>query len=268
MNIKIVINIRIVIALSTLLLLSPAAARAQRRGGGGSGGGEVQRLRREVEALKEGQRAIEQELRELKELVTADRAEQPASKRYLMNVEGLPFMGERTARLTVVEFSDYQCPYCGQYARETMPQIVRDYVKTGKLKYISGDLPIEEIHPNALKAAKAAACAGEQGKYWEMHDQLFKNQNALGQGELSLHAQAIGLAVLPFQRCLFSEKYDARVREGREVAGVLGIRGTPSFVIGLTGPDGSKMQVLKVVVGFQSYPNFKEVLDRLLTANR
>jgi protein-disulfide isomerase len=260
-------RIKIVIALSTLLLLlSPAAARAQRRGGGS--GGEVQRLRREVDELKEGQRAIEQEIRELKELVAAERAGSPSSKRYSMNVEGLPFMGELNARLTVVEFSDYQCPYCGQYVRETMPQIVRDYVKTGKLKYISGDLPIEEIHPQALKAAKAAACAGEQGKYWEMRDQLFKNQNALGQGELSLHAQAIGLNVLPFQRCLFSEKYDARVREGREVASVLGIRGTPSFVIGLTEADGSKMQVLKVVVGFQSYPNFKEVLDRLLTANK
>lgn len=260
-------RIKIVIALSTLLLLSPAAARAQRRGGSGSGG-EVQRLRREVDELKEGQRAIEQEIRELKELLAAERAGSPSSKRYSMSVEGLPFMGELNARLTVVEFSDYQCPYCGQYVRETMPQIVRDYVKTGKLKYISGDLPIEEIHPQALKAAKAAACAGDQGKYWEMRDQLFKNQNALGQGELSLHAQAIGLNVLPFQRCLFSEKYDARVREGREVASVLGIRGTPSFVIGLTEADGSKMQVLKVVVGFQSYPNFKEVLDRLLTANK
>jgi protein-disulfide isomerase len=128
--------------------------------------------------------------------------------------------------------------------------------------------PIEEIHPQALKAAKAAACAGEQGKYWEMREQLFKNPGALAQGELSLHAQAVGVSVLPFQRCLFSEKYDARVREGREVAGVLGIRGTPSFVIGLTEQDGSKMQVLKVVVGFQSYDNFREVLDRLLSANK
>jgi protein-disulfide isomerase len=260
-------KIKIVIALSTLLLLSSATAQAQRRGGKG-GGGEVRQLRKEVEELKEGQRAIEQELQELKELLVADRAAHPSSKRYSMNVEGLPFIGERNARLTVVEFSDYVCPYCGQYVRETMPQIVRDYVKTGKLKYVSGDLPIEEIHPQAAKAAKAAACAGEQDKYWEMREQLFKNQNALGQGELSLHAQAIGLNVLPFQRCLFSDKYDGRLREGREAATVLGIRGTPSFVIGLTDADGSKMQVLKVVGGFQSYTNFKEVLDRLLTANK
>jgi protein-disulfide isomerase len=257
-------RIKIVIALLTLLLLS-TAAQAQRRG---ASGGEVQRLRREVEALKEGQQAILQEVRELKELLTAGRADAPASKRESLSVEGLPSMGERNAPLTVVEFSDYQCPFCGQYARETMPQVVRDYVKTGKLRYVSGDLPLEEIHPQALKAAKAAACAGEQGKFWEMRDQLFKNQGALGQGELSLHAQAVGLDVLPFQRCLFSDKYEARVREGRDAASALGISGTPSFVIGLTDADGSKIQVLKVVVGSQSYPNFKQVLDRLLTANK
>lgn len=260
-------KIKIVIALSTILLLSAAQAHAQRRGGK-AGGGELQRLRQEVEELKQGQQAIEQEIRELKELLASERDGSPSSKRYSMSVEGLPFMGERNARLTVVEFSDYQCPYCAKYVSETMPQIVRDYVKTGKVKYVSGDFPIEEIHPQALKAAQAAACAGEQGKYWEMREQLFKNQSALGQGELSLHAQAVGLSVLPFQRCLFSDKYDARFREGREVAGELGVSGTPSFVIGLTDADGSKMQVLKVIVGAQPYANFKGVLDRLMTANQ
>ena len=192
------------------------------------------------------------------------RDESAASKRYVLNTEGLPFKGDRNSRLTVIEFSDYQCPFCGQHARDTLPQIERDYVKTGKVKYVFGDLPIEEIHPQAVKAAKAAACAAEQGKYWEMHDQLFKNQRALGQGELSLHAQAVGLEVLPFQRCLFSDKHEGRIRQAREVAAVLGIRGTPAFVIGLTRPDGAKVEVLKVLVGFQSYANFKSALDRLM----
>lgn len=233
---------------------------AQRRGGGG----ELQKLRKEVEALKEGQREIRRQLQELKELLSENQNESSASKRHVLNTEGLPFKGDRNSRLTIIEFSDYQCPFCGQHARDTLPQIERDYVKTGKLKYVFGDLPIEEIHPQALKAAKAAACAADQGKYWEMHDQLFKNQRALGRGELSLHAQALGLEVLPFQRCLFSDKHEGRIRQAREVASVLGIRGTPAFVIGLTEPDGSKVEVLKVLVGLQPYARLKEALDRLI----
>ena len=259
MKLKILINV------SALILLLPAsAAVAQRRGGGG----ELQKLRAEVEALREGQREIQRQLQELKELLSEGRDEAPASKRYVLNTEGLPFKGDRNSRLTIIEFSDYQCPYCGQHARETLPQIERDYVKTGKLRYVFGDLPIEEIHPQAVKAAKAAACAAEQGKYWEMHDQLFKNQRALGQGELSLHAQAVGLEVLPFQRCLFSDKHEGRIRQAREVASVLGIRGTPAFVIGRTEPGGSKVEVLKVLVGLKSYANFKEALDSLIAEGK
>jgi protein-disulfide isomerase len=247
----------VTVAALLLTLLSPPAASAQRRGEG-----ELQRLRREVEELKEGQKALSEQLLELKQLLSEGRGEATASKRHVLNTEGLPFKGDRNSRLTIVEFSDYQCPFCGQHARDTFPQIERDYVKTGKLKYVFGDLPLEEIHPQALKAAKAAGCAAEQGKYWEMHDQLFKNQRALGQGELSLHAQAVGLEVLPFQRCLFGGKQEGSVRQAREVASALGIRGTPTFVIGRTEAGGSKVEVLKVLVGRQSYATFKAALDR------
>ena len=256
---KILINVS-----AFLLLLPTSAAVAQRRGGGG----ELQQLRKEVEALKVGQREIQRQLQELKELLSENRDEAPASKRYVLNTEGLPFKGDRHSRLTIIEFSDYQCPFCGQHARDTLPQIEHDYVQTGKLKYVFGDLPLEMIHPQALKAAKAAACAAEQGKYWEMHDQLFKNQRALGQGELSLHAQAIGLEVLPFQRCLFSDKDEGRIRQARDVASALGIKGTPAFVIGLTEADGSKVEVLRVLLGLQPYANFKAALDRVIAEGK
>jgi protein-disulfide isomerase len=252
-----------IVTVSALLLLlpSPPASVAQR-----SGGGELQRLRREVQELKEGQKALMEQLLELKELLSANRAEPAASKKYVLSTDGMPFKGEATARLVLIEFSDYQCPFCAQHARETFPKLDRDYVKTGKLKYVFGDLPLEEIHPDAMRAAKAAACASEQGKYWEMHAQLFKSQNALGQGELSLHAQALGLEVLPFQRCLFSDKHEARIRRAKEVAASVGVSGTPTFIIGLAGPDGSKVEVLKVLVGIQSYASFQGVLDQLIAA--
>lgn len=257
-------KIKAVVIVSALLLLqlSPPAAVAQRRGGG-----ELQRLRQEVQELKEGQQALMEQLLELKEMLGAGRAQPAASKKSVLSTEGMPFKGESTARLVLIEFSDYQCPFCAQHARETFPKLDRDYVKTGKLKYVFGDLPLEEIHPDALRAAKAAACASDQGKYWEMHDQLFKSQNALGQGELSLHAQALGLEVLPFQRCLFSDKHEARIRHARDVAASVGVSGTPTFLVGLASPDGSQVEVLKVLVGIQSYANFKAVLDQLMAAS-
>src|SRR5262249_13220452 len=97
----------------------------------------------------------------------------------LLSLEGTPAMGDPNARIAIVEFGDYQCPFCGQHANQVLPQILENYVKTGKVRYFFKDTPVEAIHPRALKAAEAALCAGEQGKYWEMHDHLFKNQQHL-----------------------------------------------------------------------------------------
>ena len=94
-----------------------------------------------------------------------------------------------------------------------MPQIEREYIKTGKLKYVARDFPLESIHPLAFKAAEAAHCAGEQGKYWEMHSRLFENQRALSLKDLPQHAQALGLDAPKFQQCLESGKYASRIRK-------------------------------------------------------
>src|SRR5262245_39051008 len=93
-----------------------------------------------------------------------------------IRLEGAPALGDATAILTLVEFSDYQCPLSSQHFNWTMDQITQTYVKTGKLKYVYRDFPLEPLHPLAPKAAEGAWCAGEQGKYWEMHDRFFRNQ--------------------------------------------------------------------------------------------
>jgi len=120
------------------------------------------------------------------------------------------------------------------------------------------------MHPHAFKAAEAAACAGDQGKFWQMHDQLFSNQQALDVNTLSLHAQAIGLNTASFQQCLFSGKHEAKVRDSVNVGSNAGVDGTPAFFIGVT--NSNSVKVVKVLSGAQPYPVFRTLLESLLSA--
>lgn len=96
-----------------------------------------------------------------------------------VGVGDLPIMGNANAKLTLVEFSDYQCPFCGRHFTQTEGQLKKDYIDTGKVKFYYRDFPLSQIHPGAQKAAEAARCAGDQGKYWEYHDLVFQNQTAI-----------------------------------------------------------------------------------------
>ena len=227
----------------------------------------LEALRREVETLKERQLTVEKELQEIKALLRrAMSAREPEN--VVLSVKGHPSRGSGDAKLTLIEFSDYQCPFCGRYFRETLPQIEQDYVKTGRVRYVFRNFPLEAIHKEALKAAEAANCAGEQGRYWEMHDRLFANQGALAPAELPGHARALGLDAPRFQQCLDTQKYAAAIRQDMSEAQQAGVRGTPSFFIGLTGPDGSSVRAVKVITGAHPYAAFKEALDSLLSAQK
>ena len=127
---------------------------------------DLKTLRKEIDALKEEQRALRKDLQELTNSLRERGGPATRDVRDLtIGVGQSPSQGSDTAVLTLVEFSDYQCPFCGRYARETSPQIRRDYIETGKVKYVFRDFPLESLHPDAFKAAEAAHCAGEQGKY-------------------------------------------------------------------------------------------------------
>jgi protein-disulfide isomerase len=147
-----------------------------------------------------------------------------------------------------------------------LPQIEQEYIKTGKVKYIVRDFPLESIHPQAFKAAEAARCAGEQGKYWEMHAQLFANQRALRVGDLPSHAQALGLDVPRFQQCLGSGKYARTIRRDLADGQKAGVTGTPSFFFGVTQPNEPTVKVLRVLKGAQPYTSFKEAIEGLLSS--
>jgi protein-disulfide isomerase len=141
----------------------------------------------------------------------------------------------------------------------------REYIQTGKVKYVIRDLPLASIHPLAMKAAEATHCAGEQGKYWEMHGVLFANQRQLARPDLSKHAQALGLDVAAFDQCLDKETSVARIRKDLAEAQRLQITGTPTFVLGLTSPDSSQITGLRIS-GAQPYQAFKDAIERLLSS--
>jgi protein-disulfide isomerase len=148
-----------------------------------------------------------------------------------------------------------------------VPQIDREYVRTGKVKYVVLDFPITGLHPQAFKGHEAARCAGEQGKFWEMHRRLFANQHAMSSPELEDHARTLGLDLARFRECLSSDKYAADIRKDLEEGQRAGVTGTPMFFIGLTDPKALKLKVSRAMSGAQSFDRFKEAIDSLLEAS-
>jgi protein-disulfide isomerase len=173
----------------------------------------------------------------------------------------VPSLGWPAAPVTVVEFSDYQCPFCQRFFLATLPALKKGYIDTGKVRYVFRDFPLDQIHPQARKAAEAAHCAGEQGKYWEMHDLLFGNQQALQLPKLSEHARALGLDGAGFDQCLTSGTHAARVNQGLTDGHPAGVRGTPGFVVAKTTPGDSVEGTL--VVGAQPVEVVRRLIDQL-----
>ena len=227
---------------------------------------DLKAVAQEIENLKEGQRAIQQDLKLIKDLLLGKRAPDPTHD-IAVNVEDAPFLGDKNAKVSLIEFTDYQCPFCGRHAKQTLPRIIADYVGPGNLKYIILEAPMESLHPAAWKAAEAAHCAAEQGKYWEMHDQIFANQRAIEQKDLSFYAKVLGLDVAKFDDCLATGKTSVFIRRNRSEAEKAGVEGTPTFFLGVTDPNGSTVKTSRKIVGAMPYDDFKDAVEGLLQAN-
>jgi protein-disulfide isomerase len=221
-------------------------------------------MKKDIEALKEGQKAIQKDLEEIKRLLQSRPAADALPKEPI-SIADEPFKGDGKAKVAVIEFSDYQCPFCARYSKEAYAQIEDDYVDTGKVKYVFRDLPLA-FHKQAFKAAEAAHCGGEQGKFWEMHDFLFANQTALGPEQLPGHAKSLGLDQAKFQQCLDSGKFAADIKKDMADAGTVGITGTPTFLIGVVQPGDGRVKVVKKLVGAKPYEEFKAAIDGMLAA--
>lgn len=221
---------------------------------------EIKALRQDLEALKEGQQAIGRDIAEIKKLLQPPPRVRPIDA--VLQVGDSPYKGSKDARLTLIEFSDYQCPFCRRHLETTVPELDKAYIATGKVRYVFRDFPLASIHTQASKAAEAAHCAGEQGKYWEMHDRLFANQKALAPEKLSEHAKAIGLKTEPFKKCLESGKYAGTIKSGIAEGEKLGITGTPTLLLGRSA--GDQVKEVKMMVGALPFALYKEEIDKLL----
>lgn len=146
-------------------------------------------------------------------------------------------LGDENAPVIIVEYTDYQCPYCNRHATETLPRLISDLIDTGRVRYIVKDFPLDNIHPEARSAAVAARCAGEQGAYWPMHDELFARQSewgGLGDGAAEVYAAIAAELSLDgdaFAACLSDGRHDATIQANQDEGVTLGVRGTPAFFI-------------------------------------
>jgi protein-disulfide isomerase len=172
--------------------------------------------------------------------------------------------GAADAPVTVVEFTDYQCPFCRRFQAESWPALERNYVATGKVRFIVRDFPLK-IHSAARPAAEAAHCAGEQGAFWPMHAALLARETQLDEASLLAQAQALRLDVPRFRQCLTSNKYQAAIDRNAAEATAVGVQGTPTFVIGRAA-HGQLDGVL--IAGAIPYADFAADIDRVLAASR
>jgi len=243
-------------------------------------------LRKEIAALKEELRLLQIDHSDLKtimiklmsaQLLAAQQNPQPApsipsqpqQQPPQVSVAGVtfdigdnPVMGSESSKLILIEFTDYQCPFCGRYARETFPELRKQYVDTGQMRYSVIDQPLP-MHTEAAKAAEAAHCAKDQGKFWEIHDAMMANQDDLK--DLSSYAKKLNLNIGVFETCLNTGKYKDTVNRNIKLAIELGITGVPGFILGtINENDPRKVTGITVIRGAIPLESFRQGLDIVL----
>jgi protein-disulfide isomerase len=224
-------------------------------------------VQEQIDDLRKGQQQISKQLEEirtlLKEQHAALDAKHSAPSFLSIDVHGEPFLGDAKARIAVLEYSDFDCGFCAEFATQIFPQINTNYVKTGKVKFFFRDMPSPE-HSNAMMKADIARCAGEQGKFWAMHEYLFAHQQPLSETTAEKLAQAVGADTAKLSACLAADKYTPIIQRSLASAERLQINGTPAFIIGTLSEDGAFLKAPRVVLGTQSYEFFQKTLDELL----
>jgi len=176
-----------------------------------------------------------------------------------------PMKGNPDAFITIVEFSDFQCPFCARFHQNTLPQLEQNYISTGKVNFVYRDFPIQSIHPNAVPAALASECADDQGKFWEMHDMIFKNQRNWQGLQIAESASLfkeygieIGLNTDEFDSCMTSNKHLEEIQKDLKEGQEYGVTGTPGFFVGNEDIGFTKIN------GAQPFSAFQRVIDEQL----
>jgi protein-disulfide isomerase len=183
------------------------------------------------------------------------------------SIDDDPILGNKsTAKVAIIEFSDYECPFCKRHFEQTYPQIKKDYIDTGKAILVFRDFPLSFHNPLATKEAIAAECVddlGNDAKYFQYHDKLFtattSNGNGLAEAKLYTLAAEVGINAAKFKSCLDSEKFKAEVEKDTADGSAAGIDGTPGFIVGVLGKDG-KVEGVNIS-GAQPYATFKTAIE-------
>jgi len=239
--------------LAAAAIVLPSAACAQSPAGAQQGISQQQadQILKELKAIREALERVSPPSGQAE-------AEKTAS---LDDIRG-PVMGKPDAPLTLVEFTDLQCPYCNRFTMTTFEQIKKAYIDTGMVRFVSRDFPLD-FHAQALPAARAARCAAEQGKYYEVRLGLLRNAARLSPDTIRATAQEAGVEMGAFTACAASTKFDEAIKRDLEIGMRLGIEGTPSFVLGKTTPTGVSGVL---IVGAQPYDVFDAKIKAQLGA--
>ncbi|HEB93496.1 MAG TPA: DsbA family protein [Gammaproteobacteria bacterium] len=214
----------------------------------------------QLSELRRDHNVLRKQVEELRaELARKNVGSQPKNE---VSLDNDPSIGNKNAKVVMVEFTDYQCPFCKRHTQKTFPQLKESYVDTGKLLYVMKDYPLA-FHDQAKPAAIAANCAGEQGAYWAMHEQLFASGIRLGENTYKTIAQSLALDSEMFEQCLNDpeqvKEVDADFAEGSRI----GVRGTPAFFIGKL--EGDQLVDGVFVGGAQSFNKFSGIIDEFNT---
>ena len=246
-----------ILALAVLGTVSAAASQPDKKD-------ELATLKDQVAQLNAQQLQILASLDELKKMVKGPG--QPELKPPpTMSVAGELYKGEPAARVAIIEYADFQCPFCRRFESQVYPNIRDRYIQTGKLKYFHRDMPLV-FHQGAMPAARAVHCASEQGKFWEMHDSLLGDAASLTPADIDDRAGKLGMNVSELDKCISSDRFADIIQRGITEASTMQISGTPTFIIGTLDAQGNLMSVKKTVVGASPFEAFKAAIDPLLVS--
>jgi|SRR5579862_5115540 len=181
----------------------------------------------------------------------------------ILTTSGLPIDGNATAKLALIEFSDFQCPYCARYATTVLPELRKDFVSSGKMQYVFVNLPLPG-HQQAKSLAKAAACAGKQGRFWSVHDALF-TQQANGSQNILETVRQQGVNRDQFAECIAASDTDQQIERDLDTTARFQLRATPAFAIGSRNPDGSIL-IQKFFAGARPLEFFEQTINSALAA--
>ena len=225
---------------------------------------ELTALKDQVAQLNAQQQQILASLDELKKMMRGPT--QPALKPPpTMSLNGEIYKGEASAKVAIIEYADFQCPFCRRFESQVYPNLRDSYIRTGKLKYYHRDMPLA-FHQGAMPAARAVHCASEQGKFWEMHDSLLGDAASLTPADIDQRAGQLGLNVSKLDQCISSDRFADIIQRSISEASAMQVSGTPTFIIGTLDADGNVMSVKKTVVGASPFEAFKAAIDPLLAS--